>query len=308
MLPGGSSEGTIGMGLSNAWRLLLASATTAALALPVAAVAGEPHDQVVETTSSDRTPRLVPTDAVLQPHVDALAGLGDTMFAGGDFDLVTQDGVDHQRTDLMAFDRTSGQLAPGFAPVPGGGQVWALAADPATGSVYVGGKFTTIDGVSRPALAKLDATTGAIDPAFRPAFRGGQINDLELVEVGGVKHLVIAGSPARKVMSLNPVTGRDDGWITTTLTDQLPGSWGNVAGYQLAVDPSRTHLAVTGNFMKVDGQARSKFFMLDLTPGVDLALLVVLPGFRQAVHLLRRPAGSRTCRGSTSPPTAPPSR
>lgn len=119
--------------------------------------------------------------------------------------------------------------------------------------------------MARPALAELDATTGVVDTAFRSPFRGGQVNDLELVEVGGVKHPVVAGSPSRKVMSLHRATGRDDGWITVAMTEQLPGSWGTTSALRLAVDPSRTHLAVTGNFMRVAGQARSRSFMLDLT-------------------------------------------
>ena len=243
------------------------------------AAASEPHPVVVSDRAVDGTPRLVATSAVPQPHVDALVGLGETMFAGGSFDTVSQDGYPLGRTNLMALDRSTGRLSATFTPRIAGGQVWALAADPATNSVYVGGKFTTVDGVARAALAKLDATTGALDPTFAPTFTGGQINDLELVEVAGVKHLVIAGTPARKLMSLNPATGKDDRWIKVSVANQLPGSWGSVAAYQMAVDPSRTHLAVTGNFLTVDGQSRSKFFMLDLTPTAGTLSSWYYPGF-----------------------------
>ena len=267
--------------VQNVRRRLAAVAVAGAVCLGVTspASAAEPHPAVVTTASSELTPRLVPTDTVRGPHVDALAGLGGTMFAGGSFDRVEQAGVESSRSHVMAFDRVTGELSTTFAPVLGGGQVWALATDPTTNSVYLGGKFTTVDGVSRAAVAKLDATTGAIDPAFRPVFKGGQVNDLELVEVGGVQHLVVAGSPARKLMSLNPVTGKDDGWITTALSGQLPGSWGTVTVHQIAIDPSRTHLAATGNFQTVDGQARSKFFMLDLTPETTSLSSWYYPGF-----------------------------
>lgn len=270
------------MGFTNIARLAVVSASALALALPAAATAAEPHERIVESTSSAATPRLVATDVIKQPHVDALAGLGATMYAGGSFDRVEQAGVEAARAHLMAFDRATGELSGAFAPQLAGGQVWALATDPATDSVYVGGKFLTVDGVRRPALVKLDATTGAIDPAFSPPFNGGQVNDLELVDVGGVQHLVVAGSPARKVMSLDPVTGRDDRWITVALSEQLPGSWGTVAGYQMAVDPSRTHLAVTGNFMQVDGVAQSKFFMLDLSETATSLSSWYYPGFAKA--------------------------
>lgn len=269
------------MQVRTALRSALALVVAGAVGLGPASPAGaaEPHGEVVTTRASTVMPRLVATDAVPTPHVDALAGLGDRMYAGGLFDRVEQGGVESGRSQLMAFDRGTGQLSARFAPRLAGGQVWALAADPATNSVYVGGKFTTVDGVARGALAKLDATTGALDTSFRPPFRTGQVNDVELVEVGGVKHLVVAGNTARKVTSLNPVTGGDDGWITTAVTDQLPGSWGTVTAHQVAVDPSRTHLAVTGNFQRVDGQARSKFFMLDLTPTATSLSPWYYPGF-----------------------------
>ncbi len=253
-----------------------------AVGLAPVAVAGEPHDRVVTTTASAAMPRLVGNDSVPRPHVDALAAVGGTMVAGGAFARVEQAGAQVPRNHLMAFDRQTGALSTRFEPDVAGGQVWALAADPTSNAVYVGGKFTRIDGVARPALAKLDATTGVVDPAFRPPFRGGQINDLELVEVGGVKHLVVAGSPSRKVMSLDPTTGRDDGWITVAVTEQLPGSWGTTSALQLAVDPSRTHLAVTGNFMRVDGQGRSRFFMLDLTAASTSFSSWYYPGFAKS--------------------------
>ncbi|GAA0986138.1 hypothetical protein GCM10009562_38350 [Nocardioides aquaticus] len=274
--------------------IVAAGAVAGAVCLGLAPPSGaaEPHPEVVTTSSSPAMPRLVANGAVAQPHVDAFAALGGTMFAGGAFDRVEQGGRETARTHLMAFDRETGELSDRFTPSLAGGQVWALATDPATDSVYVGGKFTTVDGASRPVLAKLDASTGELDTRFRPRFKDGQVNDLELVATGGVTHLVVAGSTGRKVMSLNPATGRDDGWITTSVTDQLPGSWGTVTAHRVAVDPSRTHLAVTGNFRQVDGQARSKFFMLDLTPTSTSLSPWYYPGFakRCATETPRRVA------------------
>ncbi len=243
------------------------------------ASSAEPQPAVVGTTSSGVLPRLVSDSSVSRPHVDALAAIGDVTYAGGSFARVEQGDAGAQRANLMAFDRETGELSDQFAPAITGGQVWALTADPETASVYVGGRFTKVDGLARAALVKLDATTGAVDTGFWPRFRGGQVNDLELVDVGGVEHLVVVGSAGQKVMSLDPTTGRSDGWITSSVTEQLPGSWGRVSGYSAAVDPSSTHLAVTGNFLRVDGQARSKFFMLDLTPEATSLSPWYYPGF-----------------------------
>ncbi len=262
-------------------RRSIAATVVASTVLLVAgpASSAEPQPTVVATTSSGVLPRLVSDSSVSRPHVDALAAIGDVTYAGGSFARVEQGGTGAQRANLMAFDRETGELSDQFAPAITGGQVWALAADPETASVYVGGRFTKVDGVARAALVKLDATTGAVDTGFWPRFRGGQVNDLELVDVGGVAHLVVVGSAGEKVMSLDPATGLSDGWITSSVTEQLPGSWGKVSGYSAAVDPSSTHLAVTGNFLRVDGQPRSKFFMLDLSAETTSLSPWYYPGF-----------------------------
>lgn len=244
--------------------------------------AAERQDAVVATKASAEMPRLVATPSVSQPHVNALAGLGATMFAGGRFDLVEQAGAQTSRGDLVAFDRSSGELSSTFTAGLGDGEVWALAADPATSSLYVGGKFTTIGGANRPALAKLDATTGAVDPAFTPPFGGGQINDLQLVEVAGVQHLLVAGTPSTKLLSLNPRTGRKDGWMDLAFSEALKGSTGAVAINHVAIDPDRTRMVVTGNFAKVDGQSRSRLVVADLDAGGATVSPWYYPGFAKS--------------------------
>jgi hypothetical protein len=145
--------------------------------------------------------------------------------------------------------------------------------------VYVGGDFTTVDGVARAGLAKLDATTGALDPAFRPPFRAGHVNDLELVTVGGARRLIVGGGASAKLFSVNPATGAGDGYFTSKVADPIPDAWGGVAVYQIAIDPGGTRLIATGNFMTVDGQARTRFVMLDLGPDHPTVDPWYYPGF-----------------------------
>lgn len=255
------------MGSATRWRRVTVSIGAGCVALSVLAPAQAARQQpaVVTPQASEVMPRLVPTRAEPRPRVNAFADLGSTMVAGGSFKAVEQAGSTSRRRNIVAFDRTTGRLSTTFAPAVTGGQIWALAADPDTNSVYVGGRFAAVDGTSRPVLAKLDATTGALDPAFTPTFTGGQINDLALVEVAGVKHLVIAGKPGRKVMSLNPATGRDDRWIQLQVSGALPGSGNGAFGSRLAINGSATRMVVTGNFTTVDGQARSRLFVADLS-------------------------------------------
>ncbi len=257
------------------WRRVTVAVGTGCLAVTTTlawqAGAAEQQPSVVTERAAAQMPRLVATADQSLPRVHAFAELGGTMIAGGSFGAVEQGGVTLARTDLVAFDRVTGEVSPSFAPTISGGQVWGLAADPDTGSVYVGGRFSTVDGTTRPALAKLDATTGALDPSFSPAFNGGQVNDVQLVEVAGRKHLVVAGKPGRKLVSLDPATGRNDRWIRLDVAGALPGSGNGAFASKVAIDDAATRMVVTGNFTTVDGQARSRLFVADLSAdGVTL--------------------------------------
>jgi hypothetical protein len=231
------------------------------------AMAGsQAHQAVVSRDSMPGTPQVVSAPGGVRPHVDAIAVLGDTVYAGGLFDAVTQGGQTFQRSHLMAFDRRTGEMRRNFAPVIGGGQVWALAVDPETNSLYVGGQFKTVDGAARAAVAKLDATTGARDPGFQPVFTGGHVNDLEISLVGSPtrKVLVLGGTPGNKLISLNPRTGKNDTYFASKILDGIPGARGGVMVHSFAINPQGTRLVATGNFMTVDSKPRRAFFMMDL--------------------------------------------
>jgi hypothetical protein len=207
---------------------------------------------------------VVRTTAVPQPHVDALADVGSTMFAGGRFDNVTQGGKTYPRANLMAFDKTSGKLSSTFDAAIAGGQVWAMAADPSTNSIYVGGDFKTVNGEARPVLAKLNATTGQLDTAFKP-LGGGRVNDLEISHVGGAKRLIVGGMLGKRLFTVNLVTGKDDGYFTSVFSDVIPDAWPyQPAIFSFSVSPDRTRLVATGNFTKVNGVARRGFVMMTL--------------------------------------------
>ncbi len=234
-------------------------------ALPLAAGASIEHTTDLSQNAVDYTPNMVPTTAVPHPRVDAYGMIGDQMFAGGEFDSVAQGPSTFQRVDLLSFSGLDGTVSTSFHPIITGVQVWAIATDAATNSVYVGGDFTTVNGVKRAALVKLDATSGAVDTRFTPPFHAGRVTDLQkIITSDGTTRLLVAGNMGKRLFSLNPATGVDDGYMNFAITDPIPGAWGHEAVYHFAVDPGRTHLVATGNFQKVNAQSRTRFFMLDL--------------------------------------------
>ena len=251
------------MRFSYAARALVAAGALALV--PAAAQGAAPHDTTVAENAADWVPELVATTAVPKPRVDAVAAntAFATAYAGGHFDRVTQGGATVARSNLVAFNRTSGQIVSNFAPsLDGAVRTVENAAD---GGVYVGGDFRTVDGAARAGLVKL-TPGGAIDPTFKPPMKG-IVYDIELFN----GHLIVAGNAGKKLTSLNPVNGTDDGYINLTIAGEARNtgggidSWGTTSVYDVAVTTGK--LAAVGNFATVNGQQRSRFFMLTLGSG-----------------------------------------
>lgn len=230
-------------------------------------MAATPHATVVSQNAADHTPQLVPTLAVGHPRVDAITSPADgtgTVYAGGLFNKVTSAGVPYDVSNLVAFDANTGQVVSAFGP-QFNKAVRAVENAPG-GGVYVGGDFTSVNGVPRPGLVKLTAT-GQIDTTFKPAFTRGLVYDIEFE--GG--RLIVAGNMSKKLMSLNPSTGANDNTINLDIAGEACNtsgsicSWGITSVYDFAVSSGR--LVAVGNFATVNGTARSRFFMVDLSNG-----------------------------------------
>src|SRR3712207_300251 len=178
-------------------------ATTAlASAVPATRASEVTHPAVVSTDAVDWTPHLVAVPGQPKPVALSVAEAGDRMLVGGRFTAV-EDGsrrTQVARSNLVAFSASTGAIDAGFAPQVDG-DVWAVTA--AGSAVFIGGNFTTINGTTRPARAKLDLVTGALDADFRPPVTGGRVTDLEVS--GG--RLYVAGTFGKRLVALDPSTG-----------------------------------------------------------------------------------------------------
>jgi hypothetical protein len=95
-------------------------------------------------------------------RVLAIAVSGGTVYLGGTFtEVEDHTGQTAVRNHMAAFDIATGALVTTFDPAPSGA-VRAILVGP-TGTLYVGGDFTTIGGLSRKRLAAL-GSTGAVLP------------------------------------------------------------------------------------------------------------------------------------------------
>lgn len=252
-------------------RILAATALLLGMGVADLAEAAMLHPEVVQKAPAAFTPELVATESVKRPRVEAIAQIGATIYAGGLFMRVAlpAGGPSYARDNFVAFDATNGTLKsladPGYSDPVFDGPVIAIAA--LGSSLFVGGQFMTVNGVSRPRLAKIDANTGAVDTAFNAKFKGGRLWDLDIWDGpnGSSPRLIVGGSQKRKLMALDPDTGADTGYINLGIADPIPNAWGGVAVYNAAINPAGTKLVATGNFRMVGGESRMRLFMVDLT-------------------------------------------
>jgi len=211
------------------------------------------------------------------PEVRALALAGDTLYVAGDF---TQIGG-QARPSLAALNATTGD-ALAWTPDSVGPQYegfpprlcTALAAREST--VYVGGFFETLDGVSHPFTAALSRATGKAsdwnpklnDAASALAVAGDTVwVGGYFVSVGEWRHRAGLAAIDLTTGTLKPWNPNPDGSIVT------------------AVVVSGNRVFVSGDFTKIGGEPmpRSYFAALDTLNGEALAWN---PGANSAASVL----------------------
>ena len=135
-----------------------------------AAQAAAPPAVVQPDYSSGVTADVLPTTQInAGGYVQDQAIVGDTVYAGGSFSSARPAGAaagtsQSARTNLLAFSLSTGNLK-SFAPKLNG-IVRVLALSPDKTKLYVGGEFTTVNGLARNRLAVFDASSGALLSTF----------------------------------------------------------------------------------------------------------------------------------------------
>jgi hypothetical protein len=221
------------------------------------------HATVVSATPQDNTPHA------LDGEVHAFTAIDGYMYAGGTFTQVRADNtqVVINQPYLFRFDATTGKIDAGFAPVLDD-EVDALAAAADGKSIYIGGKFKTVNGLSIKRLARLDAATGTPSEAFKPN-PSGQVRHLE--RVGANLYLSgafskVKGTSRQGLAVVNADSGKlsDAANFTFTISSYAVDKLHlNVSSF--AISPDGTQLVAVGNFGSVNGLAREMIFRAQLT-------------------------------------------
>ncbi len=239
---------------------LLVSLTTMITSTALINEAGaQPHDAVVPSVTRTDTPEI------LDGTVWDSEQWGNLIIVGGQFTQVKDnDGTIYDQANVMAYDINTGDLITSFNPVINGLVREVEVAEDGQ-SVYVGGKFTQVDGLTRKRLAKLD-NTGELITAFN-ANVAAEVNGLAVangkVYVGG-SFLKLENTPRGKFGAVDAVTGDLD----TGLDLPLTGGIGKNQQYTvkaLDITPDGNTLLVVHTATYIDGLERAGVAMVDIS-------------------------------------------
>ena len=165
----------------------------------------------------------------------------------------------------------NGAVDTGFDPGSGtDGVVYAVTAG-LNDTVLLGGEFSSVGGVPRARVARLNVF-GAVDPGFNPpAITNGVVYDLEVqsdgkVLVGG-DFTAVGATPSGRLVRLNADGSLDAAFATQTGL----GADGSV--YALAVQPDGKIL-LGGDFITFNGASRTRLARLNSDGSLDTGFVV----------------------------------
>jgi hypothetical protein len=233
--------------------------TSPALAGPATASGG------VSPTPASGTPELLAPTSTEQ-NVRQIVQCGSTMYAVGTFTQIKQKGVTHQVNNAFSFSATAPFALTGWAPDVNGTVNSIAFVGGNCADAYLGGQFTSINGTAVRNIAEVNTSTGQVVASFGHT-ASAQVETL----LGYNGHLLVGGdfasingSKADPYMaSLNPSTGKNDGFLNLGISGQVPNGPTKVYNQQLS--HSGTLDLVEGNFTSVGGLPRQQIFMLDLS-------------------------------------------
>ena len=90
-------------------------------------------------------------------------------------------------------------------------------------------------------------------------FTGARVSDIDMVH----GQLIVSGTFQKRIVSLNPNTGKPTTYLNHVVGGRLPNS-NSAQVFHFDVSPDGQHLIGVGNFLTVDGADRPRVFMLDL--------------------------------------------
>jgi len=167
----------------------------------------------VPTVSADSLPTAQINGVVWDQVI-----VGSTVYATGSFTSARGPGKaagtdEHPRKYAMAYDINSGQLLESWKPSLNA-QGLTIAASSDGSTIYLGGDFTSVSGVSKSRVVAVDASTGAV----RTGFSANANQRVKALEVSGSSVFVggnftsIGGQARTRLAQISGSTGVPTSW------------------------------------------------------------------------------------------------
>jgi hypothetical protein len=229
---------------------------------PAAAATGP-----VSATPAAGTPQLATTGTTEQ--IRQLVDCGGTMYAVGTFTQISQGATTFTRNNVFSFSDTAPFMVTSWNPNVNG-TVNTIAFNGSCTDAYIGGKFTMVGSAAVKNIAEINATTGAVVAAFK-SNASGQVESILAAKghllTGGFFKGINGSSADPYYASLNPATGKDDGYLSLAVSGHYVytgAKTNNTEIYNQQLSPSGNSVLVEGDFTSVGGVARQQIFMLGL--------------------------------------------
>ena len=216
-------------------------------------------------------------DAAWKPNLNGRVTLlgsgGSHLYFAGDFTMV--EAAPHRGLGRYSTAAGAAAIDNLWKPSPNG-EVKCLAY--ASGSVYLGGFFTSVSNSSRRFLAKISATgVGAADGSFLPEPNGG-ISDMKLlgsdVLVGGAFHTTTGVASAGYAL-MHGTTGAAQAGLAGNVSS---------AGEIRAMEPVPGGMIIGGKFDSVGGSARTNIARILADGSLDPSFNPSLVGADRTVN------------------------
>lgn len=195
---------------------VLAALGIAGLAIAVTIAYSTSDERTAQAAESQLVTEVPRRDLprVLDGVVLESAQVGDFIVVGGNFSQVElADGTIEDVTSAFAYNIDTGEFAHQFTPLlarASGADPEVLAVEPGdNNTVFLGGRFGTVDGHPHNSLTKINISTGTVETALNAQVEG-DIREIVLSNgrlfVGGDFN-AINGADRQNLAELNPING-----------------------------------------------------------------------------------------------------
>jgi len=248
--------------------LSLTAISLGAFGLVVGAVAPAQADSAPDPG----TPATVTADALPTWQVNGVvwseAIVGNTVYVAGSFSKARPPGVaqggagEINAGNIFAFDIRTGNPVPNFSHTLNA-QSMVVRASPDGSRVYVGGDFTTVDGIAKNHIAAFDTATGNLVTSFA-AGASGQVRALAVTSTSvyaGGNFQSALGKTRVRLAAYAPSNGALQPWAPTADDNKV---------WSMVMAPDNSRVIVAGQFTTLSGQSAYGMGSLDASTGAVL--------------------------------------